>query len=78
MRDRDLLLNLFGRAPRPLGNHVDVIIGYIGIGFDRQIVERDGAPDKQQDGRRQNHEPVVKCKINQIPDHLLLHRVLQL
>ena len=77
-RDRDLLLDLFGRAAGPLGDDVDVVVGYIRIGLDRQIVERDGAPDKQQDGRRQDHESVVKRKIDQIPDHLLLHRVLQL
>ncbi len=43
---RDLLLHLFGRAPRPLRNHLDVVVGHVRISFDRQIVKRDGAPDE--------------------------------
>ena len=65
----DLLLHLFGGASRPLRNHVDVVVGYVGIRLDRQIMEGDGAPDKQQNGNRQHHEPVVKCKINQTTNH---------
>ena len=51
--DGDLLLDLFGCAAGPLGNHLDVVVGYVGIGLHWQIMKRDGAPDKQQDGRRQ-------------------------
>src|ERR1700733_11296367 len=66
---RALLLHLFGGAPGPLRNHLDVVVGYVGIRLHRQIMERDGAPDEQQNGKRQNHEPVVKCKINQTTNH---------
>ncbi len=68
-RYRDLLLHLFGCAARPLGNHLDVVVGYVGIRLHREIMERDGAPDEQQNGQRQDHEPVVKCKINQTTNH---------
>ena len=77
-RDRHLLLDLFGRAAGPLGDDGDVIIGNVRIGFDGQIVEGDGAPDEEQNGGRQDHETVIQCKIDQTPNHLLLHRVLQL
>ena len=44
MRNGDLLLHFFRRAPGPLRNDLDVVIGNVGIGFDRQIVERDQRP----------------------------------
>src|ERR1700691_4983808 len=68
-RHRDLLLHFFRSASRPLRNHLDVVVGYIGVRLDWQIMERDSAPDKQQDGNRQDHEPVVQSKINQTTDH---------
>ena len=49
MRNRDLLLHFFGRAARPLRDDLDVVVGHVRIGFHRQIVKRDGAPDQQQD-----------------------------
>ena len=67
--DGDLLLYFFRRAPRPLCDHLNIVVGNIGIRFDRQVMERDGAPDKQQDGDCQDHEPVVQRKINQTTNH---------
>ena len=70
-RNRDLLLDLFGRAARPLRDHLDVVVRDVGIGFHRQIVERDGAPDEQQHGGCQDdQEAVVEGEINQCPNHL--------
>ena len=46
-RDGDLLLDLLGCASGPLRDDPDVFVGHIGIGFDRQIVKRDDAPDQQ-------------------------------
>src|ERR1700722_5834211 len=67
--DGDLLFHFFGGASRPLRDHLDVVVGYIGIRLHGQVMEGDGAPDKQQNGKRQHHEPVVKCKINQTTNH---------
>ena len=50
--DGDLLFDLFGGAAGPLRDHLDVVVGHVGIGFHRQIVKRDRAPDQQQDGQR--------------------------
>ena len=47
-RDRDLLLNLFGGPARPLRDHLNVVIRHIRIGFNRQVVKGNGAPDQQQ------------------------------
>ena len=47
-RNRDLLLDFFGGAAGPLRDHLDVVIGNVGIGFDRKIVKRNRAPDQQQ------------------------------
>ena len=78
-RNRDLLLDLLGRDPGPLRDDLDVVVGHVRIRFDRQIVERDRAPDEQQHGERQDQKPVVQRKIDKAANHflLLLHRVLQ-
>ena len=76
-RNRDLLLHFLGRPARPLRDDGDVVVGDIGVRLDRQVVERDGAPDQQQDGHRQDHEPVVEREIDKTANHLLLHRILQ-
>jgi hypothetical protein len=43
---RDLLLDFFSCAPDviPIRDDLDVIVGYVRVGFDRQIVKRDRAP----------------------------------
>ena len=38
-RHGDLLLDLFGGAPRPLGNDLDVVVGYVGVGLHRQVMK---------------------------------------
>ena len=35
-RDRDLLLDIFGGAARPLGDDLNVVIGHVRIRFDRE------------------------------------------
>lgn len=77
-RHSDLLLNFFSGAAGPLRNDLDIVIGYVGIGFDRQVVEGDDAPGEEDDGHCQDNETVVQRKIYQTTDHLLFHRVLQL
>ena len=59
MRDGDLLLDLFGGAAGPLRDDLDVVVGDVGIGLDGQVVERDDAPDEQQNGERRG--PASGC-----------------
>ena len=59
-RNRDLLLDLLGGNSGPLSDDFDVVVGHVGIGLDRQIVERDDAPDKQHKARRQNQQAIVQ------------------
>ena len=62
--NRNLLLHLFGRAAGPLGNDLDIVISHIRIRFHGQIVERNRAPDQQQDGEGRDQKPVVECEID--------------
>ncbi len=62
--DGDLLLDVFGGAAGPLGDDVDVVVGYVGIGFDGEVVEGDDSPSKQEDRDDQNDEAVVQCEIH--------------
>jgi hypothetical protein len=45
-RYRDLLLNLFCRAARPLRNHLDPCVSDVRIGFDGKPLKRDDAADE--------------------------------
>ena len=38
-RHRDLALNFFSAAARPLGDDLNIVVGYVGIGFDGQVAE---------------------------------------
>ena len=68
-RDGDLLLHFFGRAAGPLRDDLDVVIGHVRIGFHRQIVEGNRAPDQQQDGDRQDQYPIVQGEIDEAANH---------
>src|ERR1700727_2450307 len=69
--DRDLLFHLLRRAARPLRNDRDVVVGDVWIGFDRQVVERDGPPASQQDGNGQHDKFIVQRKIYEGSNHSL-------
>ena len=76
-RDGDLLLDLFCGAPRPLGNDLHVVVGNVGIGLDRKIVEGDNAPGKEQDSRTHHEPAIVESEIDEAADHLWSHRILK-
>src|SRR5271167_5237021 len=76
-RNGDLLLDLFRRNTWPLGNDLDVVVGYVGISLDRQPFERNYPSSEKQQCETQHQEPVVQSEINDSTNHLLLHRVLQ-
>src|SRR5580692_893183 len=76
-RNRDLLLDLFRRNPRPLSDDLDIVVGYIGIRLNGKVTEGNDAPSEKQQGEPQNKQAVAESKINDSTNHLLLHGVLQ-
>src|ERR1017187_6894451 len=68
-RYRNLLLHLFRRMSRPLGDHLRVRVGHVGIRFDRQVMERNDAPHEQHQRSAQNHQAVAQRKIDHHADH---------
>src|SRR5215467_12165277 len=75
-RNRDLLFNFFGRTAWPLRDDLHVIIGNVGIGLDRQVMEGDCSPKQQQNRYRQNDEAVVEGILDEKAYHssvLTLH-----
>ena len=75
-RDGDLLFHFFGGAPRPLRDHLDPVVRYVGIGFHRQIVERDRTPDQKQKANPGDDQFVVQCEVDYVIDHRLSTRAL--
>ena len=71
-RNRDLLFDLFGSAPRPLRNNLHVVVGDIGVGFDRQIMKGESAPPKQKNCPNNDDKAIIQSKIDQSTNHRLL------
>ena len=67
--NRDLLLDLFGRDPWPLGDHLDVVIRHIRIGFHRKAPEGNHAPGEQEDGYGYDQKPVLESEIDGSTNH---------
>ena len=59
----------FGRDARPLRDDLDVVVGDVGIGFHRKVVERDRAPDEQQERDGQNQKAIVEREIDDVANH---------
>src|SRR5262249_26923263 len=70
-RNRDLLLDLLGRDPRPLRDDLHVVVRHVGVRLDRQAAERDDPPDEQQHADGQHEEAVVQRKIDECAEHRL-------
>src|SRR5580700_8564964 len=68
----DLLFYFFRSASRPLRDDLYVVVGYVRIGFDGQIVKGNGAPNEQKQRHNQHDEPVVYSKIDDLPNHPLV------
>ena len=69
-RDGNLLLDLLGGDAGPLSDNLDVVIGDIRVGFDREVMEGNRAGNEQQEGRRENQKTVVECEVDEPADHL--------
>jgi len=46
-RNGHLLLDLFRGNSRPLRDNLHIVVGYVRIGLNGQLMERDGAPNEQ-------------------------------
>src|SRR5579862_6049300 len=68
-RDSHLLLNVFSRMPRPLGNDVDVVVRDVRVGFNRKVVEGHDAPGKEQYRATEHKESIVQRKIDDPSNH---------
>src|ERR1700677_1226698 len=67
--NRDLLLDLFGSSSRPLRNDLHPGVGDVGIGLDRQVVERNHAPNEKKDCCTEDNEAIVKGEIDERANH---------
>ena len=56
--------------PGPLRDDGDVVVGYIGIGFDGKLMERNRTPDEQQQRSCQDQKAILQREIYQLADHL--------
>ena len=65
----NLALHLLGGAARPLGNDIDVIVGNVRIGLNREPVKRDDSPDEQQDAETQDQELLAQGEIDKVANH---------
>ena len=64
-----LLFHFLGGPAGPLGDDLNVVIGYIRISFDRQIVKRNGAPDQQQQGCGEHQKASIEGVVDERPNH---------
>ena len=67
--NRDLLLDFFGGVARPLRDDLRVGVGNVGIGFDRQIVKGNDAPDEEHERPAQHEQGVVQREVDGLADH---------
>lgn len=70
-RHRNLLLHFFGGMPRPLADDLRVGVSDIGIGFDREVMKRDDAPDEHNQRHAQHQDALTKRKIDEAANHSL-------
>src|SRR6516162_5297046 len=67
--DGDLLLDFLGRPSRPLRDHLHPRVRHVGIRLDRQVVERDHAPNEEKQSRTEHNEAVVQSEIEECANH---------
>ena len=70
--DGDLLLHFLRGPARPLRDDPGVIIGDVGIGLDRKMVELNDAQTKQKDAKGQHEPAMAQGEIDNSANHLYL------
>jgi hypothetical protein len=68
-RDRDLLLDLFGRNSWPLRDDLDVVVGDVGIRLDRQLVKRNRPQPEQAEAGREHERAIVEREVDGATNH---------
>jgi hypothetical protein len=68
-RNRNLLFDLFGCAAGPVRDYLDVVVSDVWIGFDREVVKGDRAPNQQQKGGRGDEKTIVEGEIDEGGNH---------
>src|SRR5215469_16414558 len=68
-RDGDLLLDFLGRPPWPLRDYLHPCIGDVWIGFDRQVVKRDHAPNEEKNRHAEDNKAIVQSEIDDRANH---------
>ena len=51
-----LLLDFLGGAAWPLCDDLNIVVGDIGVGFHREILERNGTPSQEDDANDQDQQ----------------------
>src|SRR5580765_7712449 len=65
----DLLFDFFCGASGPLRDYLYPSVGNVGISFDRELLERDDAPQKQKRRHAQHDEAIIERALDQQADH---------
>ncbi len=68
-RRRNLLLDLFGGAARPLRDDLDIVVGDVRVSLHWKIVEGDDAPAEEHDRKTEDQPTVVQRKIDETSNH---------
>src|SRR5581483_4783078 len=65
----NLALDLFGTAAGPLRDDLNVIVGYVRIGLDGQVFERDNTPCREHKHATENQPAIFEREINECSNH---------
>jgi hypothetical protein len=64
-----LLFHFLGCTPGPLRDDLDIVVGYVRVGFYGKVMKRYRTPDQQQGGERDNQYAIIEGEINEAADH---------
>src|SRR5579871_6371724 len=68
-RNRDLLLDLFRRDSRPLGDYLYIVISDVGIGLDREALKGNDSAGEKDQGEGQYQQAIVESEVNDTSNH---------
>ncbi len=68
-RHRDLALDLFSAAARPLGNDLHIVVGYVGVSLDGQRPKRHNAPRSEHHHAAKHQPAAFQREIDECANH---------